>query len=188
MTNRKDWAVGRRSAVGGVAVSVLLAGLLVAGCGSGEDQPQAASIGAGGPLGRPGEDREYQVERYRDCLLQHGVTLLDHPTAEGMPQVDKQRTPVEVVSVAYERCRLLLPTAGEVVKVAPEEIEARRRLAVCVREQGVPEYPDPDPVTGDPRVSDELAIRLKGDPRLAAAVQECRRQAGVGTGPGVVGG
>lgn len=180
--------MGRHLAVGGVAVSVLLAGLLVAGCGSGEDQPQVAAIGAGRSSGKPDEDRGRQAERYRDCLLQHRVTLLDHPTAEGMPQIDKVRTPVEVASFAYERCRPLLPTAGEVVKVAPEEIEARRRLAACVREQGVPEYPDPDPVTGVSPVSDELAVRLKGDPRLAAAVQACRRQAGVDTRPGVVGG
>lgn len=188
MTNRKDWAVGRHLAVGGAAVSVLLAGLLVAGCGSGEDQPGVVSIGAGRPSAGPAEDRGRQVERYRDCLLQHGVTLLDHPTAEGMPQVDKQRTPVDVVSLAYEKCRLLLPTAGEVDRMAPEDIEARRRVAACVREQGVPEYPDPDPVTGEPRVSDELAARIKGDPRLFAVLEACQRQEGIGTGPGVVGG
>jgi hypothetical protein len=175
-----------RAAVVASLVAGLAAALLV-GCGGEAEPPSVVSVGGPTTHAR-GADPAEQAARYRDCLLAEGVTLLDHPTEEGLPQVDKERTTVEVLAAAQEACRALVPTGGDLVKPAPEDVEARRRYAACLRENGVPDYPDPDPVTGEPRIPDALAERMKRDPAMAAAARECERQGGPGSGKGTVGG
>jgi hypothetical protein len=173
-----------------LAVTVGVVALLLTGCGSGDDEtPDVVSAGSGpSDAVAPAGDRAGQAERYRDCLLENGVTLLDQPTEEGLPQVDKARTTVDVLAVAQEKCRTLVPAGGDAARPAAEDIQARARYAACIRQNGVPEYPDPDPVTGDARISEELAARLKDDPRMRTAEEACQGLGGPSSGKGKVGG
>lgn len=157
------------------AAVMLAAALILGGCRpAANDEPGVATVEGSGTTAAPA-DRNAQIERYRDCLSANGVKLLDTPTAEGMPQVDKQRTDVKVLSDAQEKCRRHVPSGGDATRAPAADIETRRRYAACLRENGVPDYPDPDPVTGDPGVGDELGARLKNDPRMATATQACAR-------------
>jgi hypothetical protein len=54
-------------------------------------------------------------------------------------------------------------------------------LADCIRINGLPEYPVPDPVTGDLGLTDLEAAALKQDPRLALAMLLCINIGGGGT-------
>ncbi|WP_322759051.1 hypothetical protein [Frankia sp. Cr2] len=172
-----------------MAAVVLAAVALLSGCAGGGEPPHVASVSAVSPSATPGSaDRGSEIKRYRDCLLSNGVTLLDQPTAEDMPQIDKQRTNLNVLATAGERCRPYLPAAVDATRPDQQAVEAQRRLAECLRGHGVPEYPDPDPVTGDPRVSDQLAVRLKDDPSLASALRTCQQQVGPAASGGTVGG
>jgi len=172
----------------GISVLAVAAGISVlVACSGQNDSPDVVSVG--GSSSSSEMDRERQLGEYRDCLTENGVTLLEEPTGEGLPQVDKARTPVDTVSSATEACRAQLPSGGEVEQPDPDEIEARQRYAECIRENGVPAYPDPDPRTGDPGISEELDRQLKDDPTLAEATRVC--QAELGGGPadtGVFGG
>ncbi|HEV2779613.1 MAG TPA: hypothetical protein VGX25_09450 [Actinophytocola sp.] len=171
--------------------SLLLAGIAVlataglAGCSTGNGDEGVVSAG-GTTTSTQAADREMRIKQYRDCLTQHGIPLLDQPTEEGLPQIDKNRVPADRVSVALQECRESLPTGGDVDKPAQEDIEARQRYAACIREHGVPAYPDPDPQSGEQRMSDELSRQLKNDPKLPAAEQAC--QSVLPSGKGTVGG
>jgi hypothetical protein len=155
------------------AVATLAAGvLLLGGCGSAKPEPGVASVGGTTASTAPA-DRDAQIRKYRDCLTQNGVKLLDTPTAEGLPQVDKQSTDVKVLGDAQEKCREYVPSGGDATRAPAADIETSRKYAACIRKHGVSDYPDPDPVTGDPGISDELGARLKTDPDMVTATEAC---------------
>ncbi len=181
MTNTKSPARGRcRSPlIAPVAAVVLAAVAFLAGCADGDGTPRVVSVSTGSPPAiQASADRGAQLRRYRDCLLGNGVTLLDQLNVEGMPQIDKERTNIDVLATGQERCRPYLPAAVDAPRPDQAMVQARRRLAECLRGHGVPEYPDPDPVTGDLRIGDQLAARLKDDPSLASALRTCQQQVG----------
>ncbi|WP_322767228.1 hypothetical protein [Frankia sp. Cr1] len=189
MTNTGNPAASRRLPLIGPVSAAGLTVALLSGCAGGGGTSHVVSVSAGSPSAvQSSADRGSQATRYRDCLLSNGVTLLDQSTAEGMPQIDKERTNIGVVNAASQRCRPYLPAAVDAERPDQQAVEAQRRLAVCLRGHGVPEYPDPDPVTGDPRVSDQLAARLKDDPSLASGLQTCQQQVWPATGGGTIGG
>jgi hypothetical protein len=132
-------------------------------------------------------DREETIKKYRDCLTEQGIPLLDQPTDEGLPQIDKEHVTPEKVSAATEKCQAFVPTGGDTERPAQSDIEARQRYAECVREHGVPSYPDPDPQTGAEQMTDEQAAELKNDPKLPAAQEACQSALPSG-GKGTVGG
>jgi hypothetical protein len=164
----------------------MLAATLLAGCSGGDKTPSVTSVGNGSPA--PSTDLATQIQRYRDCLIDNGAKLLDEPTAEGLPQIDKEHTNVDVLTTAMQKCSSQLPTAVDAPKVDSGAIETQQRLAQCLRAHGVPDYPDPDPNTGQPELSADLANRLKNDPALVAAMDSCRAQVGVKPTGGTVGG
>ncbi|RSM46149.1 hypothetical protein DMB66_50170 [Actinoplanes sp. ATCC 53533] len=53
------------------------------------------------------------------------------------------------MTAASRKCREFLPNGGEPAKMSAEDIAKRRDFAKCVRENGLPDFPDPDPETGD---------------------------------------
>lgn len=172
------------------AISLLAFALGAAGCASSAGEPAVSSIGsppAGGTTA-PAADRAELIRRYADCMRQQGVLLLDTATEEGLPQIDKRRTPVEKVEAALRKCRAYLPTSDAAPPISPADLAARQRHAACVRAHGVPDYPDPDSQTGEPKMSDELAGRLKNDPKLPTALEECRGLLPAPTSTGHVGG
>jgi hypothetical protein len=161
----------------GMSAIAVAAGISVLVACSGEnDSPDVVSVDGSSPSSEV--NREQQLGEYRDCLTENGVTLLEEPTEEGLPQVDKERTPLDTVSSATEACRAQLPSGGEVTQPDPDEIATRQRYAECMRENGIPAYPDPDPRTGDPRISEELDRQLKNDPKLPAAQEACQAELG----------
>ncbi|CUU55504.1 hypothetical protein Ga0074812_105155 [Parafrankia irregularis] len=179
----------RRALLGPALVIGLAALVLPAGCGGDSESPQVASV-ANGATTAPaaGTDRDSQIRRYRDCLVTNGVTLLDQPTEEGMPQIDKVRTNLGVVDAASQKCRSLLQAVFDAERPDQDAIENQRKLAECIRGRGVPDYPDPDPVTGESRVSDQFAARIKDDPNVASAVLACQQQVNPSSTGGTVGG
>jgi hypothetical protein len=141
-------------------------------------------VAAAGPTSA---DAAQLARRYIACMRHHGVAMLDRLTAEGRPQVDKDKANMDRVGSAMDACRQLLPAEEQPVPPAAADIEAMRRYAGCLRTHGLPYYPDPDPDTGQPVLTDAQAGRLKHDPHLANALRACQAVA-VSSSPGVVGG
>jgi hypothetical protein len=175
--------VNPRRTIGLIAAVAALAGALTAGCSGPEPVPPSEATPAA-PGVRLVAGQVAQVEDYYACLVLHGVVLLPLPSSEGLPQVDKQLTPLPLWATAHAACLSLLSTDGP--GPTAERLQALRELAECVRAHGIPEYPDPDPATGGLGVDDAAAALLKANPLLAPALQACEQPDTYG--PGVVGG
>ena len=151
-----------------LAALALLAALGLTACGSGGSAPQVATAGGGASASAPAD----QDHALADCLRGEGLVLTED--ADGRPVIDKYKNPTGKIAAATEKCRQFEPAAAAPPKVSAQDLEAKRQYSACMRDHGLPYFPDPDPETGEPKLSDELAARLKADAARAAALEACR--------------
>ncbi|WP_144057242.1 hypothetical protein [Micromonospora lupini] len=162
-----------------LAIPVLLA-LALAACGGGGDDGSGVATAGGTKAGAtasgtPVSDSDRQLAFAR-CMRENGVDMPDpepggRPNFRFGPDVDQQK-----VQAAMEKCQDKLPNGGQGPQLNPEQAEQMRALAKCMRENGVPDFPDPD-ADGRLRVgTGDNAINI-GDPALRAAMEKCRQLA-----------
>ncbi|WP_051845617.1 hypothetical protein [Streptomyces globisporus] len=120
---------------------------------------------------------------YYDCLGAQGLKLQD--TGGGEKRVDKDANKPEAIAAAEKACAAKQPGKGQ---ADPAKLEAARKLSACMRKEGVADYPDPDPATGEVALDGALGERMKGDPKVIAALKACGPKAAGGDGGTVVGG
>lgn len=125
-------------------VLAVLAGLSLTGCSTSDD--------ASGPTsdGSPSMSVEDSMAAFVKCMREHGI---DMPDAEingdgGVGISIPQGTDPEAVDAATQACKQYQPNGGEPEKLSPELMEKNRAYAKCMREHGLPDFPDPDPDTG----------------------------------------
>jgi len=135
--------IARRRAV--VLAVLLTAGLATAGC---EDPPRPGVATAGGAPTASARAETYadRMLVWAQCMREHGVDMAD-PEPDGNVNLADPRSKVKpAVQKAVEACQPLRPP-GELQPLPtlpPEQIEGARRYAQCMRDNGVPEFPDPD--------------------------------------------
>jgi hypothetical protein len=162
MTNisrRASDAIGRRSRPARAALfaAALVAaaglGVLAVGCG-GSSREGVAQAGTTDTTTSTGADSqsgssEPSATAYAACMRSHGVPNFPDPDAEGnLPSLDLEHTPA--VEAARDACESLRPPRRELSPA--EQTEARRlQLAYskCMRENGVPNFPDRKPTAAD---------------------------------------
>jgi hypothetical protein len=142
------------------AAPILAAVILVAAaCGSSSSN-EAASSG----------DQD-QAVAYAQCMRENGVPAFPDPDAEGRFRgLSHEQQDDPQFRAAIEACRDLAP-GGEHEKLGdPAFVEQMREFSQCMRENGVPDFPDPD-----------AQGRLRGrgheqqdDPEYQAAMEICR--------------
>jgi hypothetical protein len=143
----------------------LLFALGVAGCGGRDGGDGVAT--AGGPASKPsssaGADSRTTKEaalEFARCMRENGVPNFPDPeVGDGgglrleLPEgADRQK-----VDAAQEKCKRYLPNGGEPPKLDPQQLEQVRKMAKCMRENGVPKFPDPGENGG---------IKIEGGPGL----------------------
>lgn len=169
---------GRRT-FAALAVVPILAFALAA-CGS-ADAPGVASAGNGSPSAT-GEDTpsltpEEMSVKFTSCMRENGVDMPDPgeggdlSTGGGVDVIGSTVVGsggMLATDEALAACKQYMPNGGEVTEMAPEDVEAMRLYATCMRENGV-DMPDPDPASGG------MAIPLgsSDDAVLAAANEAC---------------
>jgi hypothetical protein len=160
------------------AVPLLLAlALALAGCAADAGGPEVASAsGAGGDGGKPSAsadptlDRDERNLRFARCMRENGVDMPDPEPGKGiMIRANGDRATMEK---AQEACKRYAPTGGDGPGAA-QNSERMRKLARCMRDNGVPEFPDPQP-DGGIRIGKGVA----DDPDFEAAQAKCRLDAG----------
>ncbi len=161
-----------------VLVAVALAAApLMAACTRSGGGPQVATgdnraPGGGSIQPAPAADEDERRRQFVSCMRSLGVELATpggerrEPSTTG-PEADR-------ANAALEQCRVYLPGEGRPPQPSQEDIEKAIAYARCVRENGVPYYPDPDPETGQPEVTTELGDRIKHDPQMPVADERCR--------------
>lgn len=185
-TDRCRDATGSRAATGYRQVPVLLA-LAVAGtvtaCAGSPTEPEvarAAGSGTGPGTASVASDPQAQQRRWAACMTTAGVPMVR--TSEGNYQVDKAKVGLAKIQSATQQCLPLQPAASPSRRPAAADLEQARRLSACLRGHGVPDYPDPDPATGQAPLTDAQARQLKSSASFRTAMEACRNSAGTPTG------
>jgi hypothetical protein len=133
-----------------LAVSVLVAGLILTGCGADEPDAQVAS-GSGGPQSTAPSSapaslsQDEMAVKFTQCLRENGLNVPDPEPGKGpMLRFDKSSgVTQEQVQKAMEACQQYNPQAQG--SANPQQAENGRKYAECMRKNGVEKFPDPKP-------------------------------------------
>lgn len=143
---------------------LLLCGTATAACGGGGDgdgggSDQVASVDSGKPGGTSGGSGgssgsssggaggEKTAADFAKCMRENGLPEFPDPEANGsmvLPEgVDKAK-----VDAAQAKCKDRMPDGGERPEMSAQDLEKAKQFARCMRENGVADFPDPDPQGG----------------------------------------
>jgi hypothetical protein len=167
------------------ALLALPLAVALAGC-AGDDGGDGIATAGGGtasPSATASEAADLSDDeralKFAQCMREHGVDMPDPEPSSGGgvsirvgPGADKDK-----VDAAMEACKQYSPAAGQSGKVDPQTAEKLRRLARCMRENGVPNFPDPN-ADGGIRISSDMGFD-PNDPTFKAAQEKCRQQVGL---------
>ncbi|MEU3604919.1 hypothetical protein AB0E83_05600 [Streptomyces sp. NPDC035033] len=122
-------------------------GLALAGCAS---EPEISPV-------------EAAYNPYMKCLGENKVKIMER--SPGVLAVDKAAMdgdPDGVMLAAQKKCENLIPAE---LPVDPVALEQQKKLAECYRRNGYPDWPDPNPKTGEIEadMDDSAVMRKCGD-------------------------
>jgi hypothetical protein len=168
----------------GLVLCLLLA-LGVAGCGGSKGGNGIASAGGSAtPTSSAGAgtgNNQDTALKYSQCMRDNGVPKFPDPDANGGISLDGDKLGVskDKVDAATEKCKQYLPNGGAPQKVDPAQLDKLRQYAKCMRENGVPKFPDPDANGGIALDPDKLGMDPVG-PQIKAAEKACEKYIGAG--------
>ena len=145
-----------------LVAALLVVPLLLAGCG--KDSRSGSGVTPA--------DKVEAARAYAQCIRDNGVPDFPDPDANGElrgPAHEKQNDPS--FQAAQEKCRNLAP-GGEHEKSDPASVEQMRKFSQCMRDNGLPDFPDPDP---DGRLRGQ-GHEQQDNPTYRAAMEACRQQ------------
>lgn len=142
----------------GLAFGLLLISLGLAACGGEET-----------PAGTPSAPVEADPVAFAQCMRDHGIEMDDPGEGKFGMKLPDGTDPV-AAEAAMQACKHLLPNGGEPPEADPEAQEKAYEYAECMRENGIGEFPDPDPNGGGSRLPDGIDPQ---DPAFQAAEQAC---------------
>ena len=137
--------------------------LALAACAQGAGTNGATNPAAGDPVetGR----------RYAQCMRNNGVPDFPDPGPDGRFRgIGHEQQDTPTYQAAMEACRALAPGGDHQSTGDPAYIEQMRKFSQCMRDNGLPDFPDPD-AEGRLRGAGH---EDQGDPTYDAALEACR--------------
>jgi hypothetical protein len=110
---------------------------------------------------------------YAQCIRDSGVPDFPDPDPDGRLPFGHANRDDPKFQAANEKCRDLLPGGGEHNR-SPEDIEKSRAYAKCMRDNGLPDFPDPDADGQFPIGHGAESAIDRDDPKFQAANEKCR--------------
>ena len=177
-----------RRALWPLAALAMLA-VIVAGCGNG-----SAGTGTGGNSIAASHTSTARTKavKFAECMRANGVSGFPDPDASGELTIDAVAngssldTSTPTFEQAMSACKDLEPPGFTGGKVTPSQRTARLEFARCIRDHGVPDFPDPaddQPLIDTRRIPS--AATEDGMSILHAAMSKCT---GFAAAAGVTGG
>jgi hypothetical protein len=165
-----------------VGVVIGLFAVTLAACSSNQSSPQVASAGGGGATSTTSaapQDPTHVWAQWAACMRQHGVPMSDPVlNAQNQPQIDTSHStgvPESVKHTANQTCASIVANVqGNTGGVGSSTKSLA--FARCMRSHGLPNFPDPDPVTG--RIM--LGGQNVSSPQFQQAQATCSRGGGNG--------
>jgi hypothetical protein len=151
----------------GAAAVLLCAALVLSGCTAGGAGNGSASPTALNAADETAKVRE-QYKKYAACMRGQGVNIPDDPDQQ---QVDIGNVSTDQMQTAYAACQKLAPAGQFDPAQQAAQLAARRRNAQCMRDNGFPDWPDPDP--NNPFVSPPPGADMT---KAADVLSECARR------------
>ena len=147
-------------------IAAVAGGILVAGCGGsspgattggGASSTASAAAGAGAATtsasSSPGSSPspaqpDQNLLNFSRCMRANGVPNFPDPKPGGGFRFPA--SPAPAFSAAQAKCQKLLPNGGAPPRFDPQALVQLRQIAICMRQHGVPDFPDPvrAPTTG----------------------------------------
>ena len=153
----------RRIVIAAVAAVALLGILALAtACGSSSSDKTASA-----------KDEQQKALQFAQCMRNNGVPDFPDPDPDGRFRgVGHEAEGDPKFRAAQEECRELAPGGEHQKPGDPAFVEQMREFSQCMRDNGVPEFPDPDA---------EGRLRGRGheqqdDPKYRAAMEICREK------------
>jgi hypothetical protein len=118
--------------------------IVVAGCGN-------AVAGTGIRADSSTTSIHEQAVKFAECMRSNGVSGFPDPGASGSLTIDGvvNGSSLDPNSPAWKQatsaCKRLEPPGFTGAKVTPSQRTARLKFAQCIRDNGVPDFPDPTP-------------------------------------------
>ena len=115
-------------------------------------------------------DRDDAALAYAQCMRDNGFTEFPDPSPDGDLRIRVNPESAPRFQAAGEACKDLAPEGFRDDGVTPEQLDALIKLSQCVRENGIPDFPDPKP---DGRFDLRSTGIGPGDARMEAAMEAC---------------
>ena len=158
-----------RKRLAAVAAVSIAFGLTLTGCGS-PGHPASSS-----PSHVQDSSDYTRIEADVRCLRAHGVANFPDPVydpSDGRWHYGDYRSAIP--NSAEQACRNLAPSAVDPSPPVPQaQFQALVRLAECIRQHGVPSWPDPNPL-GEFPLPPQL-LQVKSNPTERNATEACQR-------------
>jgi hypothetical protein len=154
--------------------ALFMLAVIVAGCSS-------TSAGTGSSGGNSTASTHDKAVKFAECMRDNGVSEFPDPDASGRLTIDGvlNGSSLDPNSASWKQaigaCKGLEPPGFTGGKVTPQQRTARLAFAQCIRDNGVPDFPDPTP--NGPLVDTNRipsAAREGGMSILNAAMRKCR--------------
>ena len=157
-----------------LALIAMLA-LISAGCSN-----TAVETGSGG---NDAASNQQKAVKFAECMRDNGVSAFPDPDASGELTIDgiANGSSVDPSAPAWKRaigaCKDLEPPGFMGRKRSAQEQEAALKFAQCIRDNGVPDFPDPTPngpLIDTSRIPSAGGRGARSIPGFQAAADKCR--------------
>jgi hypothetical protein len=142
---------GRLRATGAAVLALLLAFGGVAGCGGRDPGDGVATAGGTATptssAAADGRSAKDTMVEYAKCMRENGIANFPDPDVGDGGEIRLELpdgADPQKVDAAQQKCQQYLPNGGEPQKLDPQQLEQQRQMSRCMRENGVPNFPDPD--------------------------------------------
>ena len=149
--------------------------VIVAGCSN-----APAETGTGSSGGNNAAATHEKAVRFAECMRDNSVGAFPDPDASGDLSLDAvvNGSSIDTSSAAWKRaisaCKALQPSGFAGTTATPKQMTERLRFAQCIRDNGVPDFPDPtkdSPMVDTNRIPS--AATESGMSALNAAMRKC---------------
>ena len=128
------------------AVALITMVALISACGS--NAPASAGSDSGGTNAATNHEK---AVKFAACMRANGVSAFPDPSASGNFTIEQVAngssldTNAPAFKQAISTCKTLEPSGFTGTKRSRQQQSAALKIAACIRANGVPDFPDPDP-------------------------------------------